>query len=145
MSVALAAVACSSSGDDEPAAGTFTYHATASWYVGTTPQVTSVTIDGQSVASGETYEVMQEFHSFDEAVTEFVPRVVVVTIATGPKTFMIAPGFCNNLLPEAAGETFTAERDMYYPQPSATGGPGIGFYPYCGECDSKTATHGWCD
>ena len=132
------------SGCAQSPTGSFTYHATASWYAGTAPQVTTVTIDGQPLASGATYQVMRVFKSYDAAVPEFVPLEVVVTIPAGPQNFMIAPGYCNNLPPDSKDKTFTAENDMYYAMPSAPDGSGIGFYPYCGECTTSSETYGWC-
>ena len=135
--LAMLVAGCTSS-----SAPSFTYHATASWDPSSAPQVSSVTIDGQLLAVGDTYDVMQKFESYEMAVAAFTPREVVVAVPSGVQRFTIAPGYCDKLPPHPA-VTFAAEDDMYSAL-SVTADGSVDFAPYCGECITPKDTYAWC-
>lgn len=132
------------SGCAEPAAPSFTYHATATWYVGTVPQVIAVTVDGQPLASGAAYELTERFASYDAAVADFVAREVVVTTSSGAQTFTIAPGQCTNAALQLDGAPLISEHDDYSAMPGDPDRSVVGFYAYCGECSTRSRTAAWC-
>ena len=125
---------------------TFEYTATAGWYVGTTPNVTSLTIDGQAYASGAIYTIDIIYPTYEDALSSFVPRNVVITTTTETRTFQLDIGACGLGPPMTFDMPFTKETDGFYALPSRTPGPtpSVTFFSDCGSCESKDMSFDYC-
>lgn len=124
----------------------FEYKATAGWYVDGTPNVTSMTIDGQPYASGEFYMLDETFASYEDARASFVPKTVTITTNAGSATFEIDLGACENLPTEYMSEApFVMESDEYATAPSNQYPAGVTFFAGCATCMSTDKTVGYCD
>jgi hypothetical protein len=143
LAALLAAGACTTS-RPASAAGPFEYKATAGWYAGTTPDVTSMTIDGQPYASGETYMIDEIYPTYDLALASFVPREVVITTTTETLTFQIDLGGCEDLPPDSLDRPILAEEDHFATIPSQQPPPSVEFYLDCGKCSTADKLVGFC-
>jgi hypothetical protein len=140
--VALFAVGCNHS---QPAStDKFEYKATAGWYIGTTSNVTSMTIDGQPYASGETYAIDEMYATYDDALASFVPHNVVITTTTETLTFQIDIGACEMVPPGSFDMPITKETDQFFAVPSQHPPPSVEFFSDCGSCESKDKLVGYC-
>jgi hypothetical protein len=136
---------CSQSSSPTPMPG-FEYKATAVWTTAVTPNVTSMTIDGQPCASGQFYTIDEMFPSYEDATATFVPRNVVITTTTDTATFQINLGACENLSPTVVDTPLTMESDQFetyssnQPPPASS----VGFAVECGSCAGKVHNIVYC-
>ena len=126
----LVLVGCTSS---DP---TFEYNATAAWAVESTPNVTSVTIDGHAVASPEQYVIHETYPSYDDALATFAPHPVVVTTTSETLTFELDIGACEDAL-YMFSAPFTSETDQFSLSPGLQGGDALSFGALTGKCESS--------
>jgi hypothetical protein len=126
----LVLVGCTSS---EP---TFEYNATASWATESTPNVTSVMIDGHAVASHEQYVIHETYPSYDDALAAFAAHPVVVTTTTQTLTFALDIGACENAA-YMFSAPFTSETDHFSLSPGLQGGDALSFGALTGKCESS--------
>jgi len=132
----------------------FEFHAEAGWYNVTTPNVVSVTVNGQDVPNGTLYQVDQTFPSYSDAKAMFVPLAVVITTTTDQRTFSLTLGQCDSVpnfscstTPPAPDcpEAVTSENDHYFAEQDPTGAASVNFYADCGQCGFQNGhTAGWC-
>lgn len=124
--------------------GKFEYKATAGWYVGTTPNVTSLTIDGQAYASGQNYAIDEMYATYEDALKSFMPRNVVITTTTETLMFQIDIGACNMVPPGSFDMPIIAETDQFFAVPSQHAPPSVEFFSDCGSCESADKIVGYC-
>ena len=160
LAIALAACGVHHSVSSSPDASSpdardisFEFHATAGWYVGTTPNVTGMTINGQALASGAPFSVDMHFASFADGVATFTPLTVVITTTTDQRTFQLGPGVCSMISNQACmvpgatdcPEPITFEDDQFYAFPDLTGQASVDFSVDCGRCDfGHDHSEYWC-
>jgi len=139
----LAAVGCGQSSSPMPP---FEYKATAAWSSLSTPNVTSMTIDGQPYASGELYTVDETFPSYDDARASFVPKTVVITTTTDTATFQIDLGACEYVMQTMLDEPLVMESDQFVTDPSRRQPPvpSVEFYVDCGTCAGSNKAVAFC-
>lgn len=131
------ACSCASPSPDPP----FEYTATARWSSAETPDVTSLTIDGQPLASGVTYTIAETYSSYLAARSSAVRHPVIATTSTGTLTLYLAmlPWPCGTFVNEAA---IANQTDEFALVPGSDGMPS--FQAYTGSChDSDGNTNQW--
>jgi hypothetical protein len=128
----LLLIGCSSSSASPDASTAFEYTATAGWV--SLPDVTSVTIDGLAVASGETYTVDEAYASYEVALAAPLHHPVVVTTSTDTLTFQLVMQSwpCMNWMLDAP---VTKQAEQFSLGVGLDGR--LGFGAYSGSCESS--------
>jgi hypothetical protein len=135
--VLLILVGCSSSASAPDASITFEYSATVGWSPQSTPDVTSVAVDGYAVVTGTFYTVHDSYASFEAAQASFTDHDVVVKTTTNMTyTFHIEMSSCGGGTP-MFDAPIVKETDNFSVYPDLNDASSLDFYADSGSCESN--------